>query len=324
MKIAVVIPSYNVKKHILEVLNSIGPEVSLIYVVDDCCPEASGAFVKKNNNDPRVRILTHDVNKGVGGAVKTGYSAAIEDGADIIVKLDGDGQMDPSLIPSLVHLIQIEQADYVKGNRFYSFYDVREMPAVRLFGNAALSFMTKLSSGYWSIFDPTNGFTAIHASVLERLEFANIADRYFFESDMLINLGGIRAVVKDMPMEATYGDEESGLKIKQIIGTFLWKNSTSYFKRIIYGYFLRDFSIASLHLLSGLVLFIFGVIFGLTTWYDAIVTMETAATGSIMLSALTVILGFQLLLSFLSYDIYNEPKDALQRFSRKGTVRNND
>lgn len=170
-RIAVVIPSYRVKKHILEVISGIGNEVERIYVVDDLCPEQSGDFVEAHCDDPRVRIIRHEVNQGVGGAVMSGYRAAIEEGVDIIVKVDGDGQMDPSLIPYFVEPIISGNADYTKGNRFFDLESVRAMPRIRLFGNAVLSFMTKMSSGYWDLFDPTNGYTAIHADVAKHLPF---------------------------------------------------------------------------------------------------------------------------------------------------------
>lgn len=155
--IAVVIPSYKVRHCILAVIGQIGPEVGRIYVVDDCCPDGSGSFVETHCKDERVTVIRHAENQGVGGAVMAGYKASIADGVDIIVKVDGDGQMDPRLIPDLVAPIVAGEADYTKGNRFFNLEEIRAMPKLRLFGNAALSFMTKLSSGYWDLFDPTNG-----------------------------------------------------------------------------------------------------------------------------------------------------------------------
>uniref|UniRef100_UPI00289C9531 glycosyltransferase family 2 protein n=1 Tax=Stutzerimonas kunmingensis TaxID=1211807 RepID=UPI00289C9531 len=234
-KIAVVIPSYKVREHILEVVSAIGPEVERIYVVDDCCPEGSGAFVERNCTDPRVTILRNPENQGVGGAVMTGYRAAIAEGMDVIVKVDGDGQMDPSLIVEFVAPILSGEADYTKGNRFFDLEEIRSMPGMRLFGNAVLSFMTKLSSGYWDLFDPTNGFTAIHRDVAMHLPFARISRRYFFETDMLFRLNTLRAVVVDIPMDAKYGDEVSNLKISKIVGEFLAKHLRNFVKRIFYS-----------------------------------------------------------------------------------------
>lgn len=310
--LAVVIPCYRVRAHVLDVISRIGPEVSQIFAVDDCCPDRSGSHIETLGSDPRVRVLHHDRNKGVGGAVMTGYRAALEAGADVIVKVDGDGQMDPALITTIARPVLDGRADYAKGNRFHSVWNVRKMPGVRLFGNAALSFLTKLSSGYWSIFDPTNGYTAIHATALRQLEFANISERYFFESDMLINLGNIRAVVADVPMEAVYADEKSNLRIGQVFGQFLTKNLRELGKRILYTYFMRDFSLASAQLLTGALMLGFGSLFGAWGWYQSVASGETASTGTVMIAVLPIILGFQLLLSFLGFDMTNEPKVPIQ------------
>ena len=310
--LAVVIPSYRVKAHILDVIARIGPEVAMIFVVDDACPDGSGAFVGEQCRDPRVRVLRHQVNRGVGGAMMTGYRAALDAGADIIVKVDGDGQMDPALIPHIARPVLARQADYAKGNRFHSLWNVRRMPRVRLYGNAALSFMTKLSSGYWGIFDPTNGYTAIHAAALERIEFANVSERYFFETDMLINLGNARAVVADVPMEAVYADEVSNLRIRSELWPFLRTHLRELVKRIFYTYFLRDFSPATLQLLIGAIFLLFGTIYGAAEWYRSVSTGEIASTGTVMIAVLPIILGVQLLLNFLAFDMANEPKVPIQ------------
>lgn len=310
--IAVVIPCFRVTQAILGVLSKIGDEVSMIFVIDDKCPDGSGRMVREQVSDPRVQVIFHAENAGVGGAVMSGYKAALAQGADIVVKVDGDGQMDPALLPRFIRPLVIGVADYAKGNRFYSRHAVRQMPAVRLFGNAALSFFTKLSSGYWSIFDPTNGYTAIHRAALEQLNFDKISKRYFFESDMLVSLGSVRAMVMDIPMEATYGEETSHLKISRVIPEFAAKHTIAMMKRIIYNYFLRDFSFASLCLFFGVILFLFGVVFGGVNWWHSVQTNTSAATGTVMIATVTIILGFQLLLSFLNYDISNEPSVPLQ------------
>ena len=178
--IAVVIPCYKVTRHIEQVIAGIGDEVVSIYVIDDACPDGSGELVANNVNDERVKILFHSENQGVGGAVMTGYRAAIDDGADVIVKIDGDGQMDPTLILDFIDPIISGYADYTKGNRFYDLEVIRKMPLIRLFGNATLSLMAKLSTGYWDLFDPNNGYTAIHAQVASSLPFKKISQRFFF------------------------------------------------------------------------------------------------------------------------------------------------
>lgn len=316
--IAVVIPCFRVRKAILGTLARIGDEVRYIFVVDDACPEQSGRHVEQHNQDSRVTVLHHRTNQGVGGAVISGYRAALEVGADIVVKIDGDGQMDPALLPAFVAPLLSGECDYAKGNRFHSLQGVRSMPRVRFLGNLVLSFVTKMSSGYWRVFDPTNGYTAIHRAALCRLNLETLSRRYFFESDMLVKLGEAGAVVADVPMEAVYGDERSSLRVRDVAFEFLFKHARFFVRRILYNYFFRDFNIASLFLVFGLLLMGFGTVFGAIEWIHSIRTQQPATAGTVMLATLPVILGFQLLLGFLNYDISNEPKRTLQ--SQKGVA----
>ena len=318
-RVAVVIPSYRVCDHILGVIDGIGSEVARIYVVDDCCPDASGNLVERSCKDPRVRVLRNSQNQGVGGAVLVGYRAALEEQADVIVKIDGDGQMDPSLIPDFVRPIAAGDADYAKGNRFYDLEEVRQMPAVRLFGNAALSFMTKLSSGYWNIFDPTNGYTAIHRDVAMRLPFSKISRRYFFESDVLFRLNTLRAVVVDVPVSARYGKEVSNLHISTVAGEFLVKHLRNFAKRVFYNYYLRDMSIASIELPIGLALLLFGLVFGVSHWIDSVRSGIATPPGTVMLSALPLLVGIQLVLAFFNYDISSVPHRPFHGPSRRAS-----
>jgi dolichol-phosphate mannosyltransferase len=313
MRIAVVIPCFKVTDHVIDVIARIGPDVDRIFAVDDACPHNSGDFIAAHVTDPRVVVLRHAINKGVGGAVMTGYLAALKEELDIVVKVDGDGQMDPALIPLFIEPIKSGEADYTKGNRFFSATAVRSMPRMRLLGNAVLSFMTKLSSGYWSIFDPTNGYTAIHTRALAALDLDAVSERYFFETDMLIRLGDLRAVVIDVPMRAVYANEVSGLKIGAIFGEFLGKHLYATLRRTIYLYFMRDFNLASLNLLVGSLLLMFGTLFGIFAWIESISSGVAAATGTVMLSVLPIIVGIQMLLFFFGYDIAAEPKRPVQR-----------
>ena len=311
MKVAVIIPCYKVRAHVMDVLARMPAEITRIYCVDDACPEGSGKLIEDNCKDRRVRVLFHEKNRGVGGAVITGYKAALEEGADVILKIDGDGQMDPALIPVFVRPIEENLCDYAKGNRFYHPEGVKSMPPARLFGNAVLSFLTKLSSGYWHIFDPTNGYTAIHAAVLREIPLDKISRGYFFESDMLFRLNIIRAVVRDIPMRARYGGESSNLSIVKVVPRFLWGHGANFLKRVVYNYFLRDFSVASLELLAGPLLFVFGLFFGLEKWAQSVLMGVTASAGTVMLSALPVLVGIQMMLSFLQYDIQATPREPI-------------
>jgi len=313
----VVIPAYRAAATILPVIEAIGPEIDLVVVVDDACPEGTALSVTNRCCDPRVVALMHDANQGVGGAFLTGMRYAIERGADIIVKIDADGQMDPSQVPALIDPIVSGRADYVKGDRFFFLTYAASMPSARLFGNLALSFMAKLSSGYWTIMDPTNGFFAIHARVAELLDDERIAKRFFFETDLLFHLGLIRAKVVEFPMHASYGDEVSNLRISQQLAPFLAGHLRNTFSRILYRYFFREFSLASIQLVAGAALFGFGLLFGLYHWWSA-PPDQLVPTGTIMIAALTFLIGFQLLLSFLNYDISSSPREPLHPFLGQG------
>lgn len=302
--IAVVIPSYKVKAHVLSVIAQIGPEVSAIYVVDDACPDSSGDYVEAACTDPRVRVIRNAVNLGVGGATLAGMMRAADDGAAVIVKLDGDGQMDPALIPNFVGVILAGEADYAKGNRFFEPEGVAQMPAVRLIGNAALSFMAKFSTGYWHSFDPTNGYFAVHAAIVRLLPTEKIAKRFFFESDLLFRLNVIGARVVDIPMHSLYADEVSNLNPFREIPRFALAHLRNFGKRILYNYFIRNFSLASVELALGTILCLFGVVYGVANWGSR----APATAGTVMLAALPVIIGTQLLLAFLNYDIQSVPR----------------
>lgn len=312
-RIAVVIPSYRVCSHVLSVIAKIGPEVAAIYVVDDACPDGSGELVRRECRDSRVTVLAHDTNQGVGAATLTGMRRATEDGATVVVKIDGDGQMDPALLPRIVRPILEGEADYAKGNRFHDLDQLREMPTVRLIGNAALSFFSKLSSGYWNVFDPTNGYVAIHGDVLMELPRDKIARRYFFESDMLFRLNLARAVVVDVPMTARYRDETSNLRIGEEIPRFLVAHLRNFLKRLFYSYILRDVSIASIYLLLAFLLLPTGVLLGVAGWSWNAAHGVPATAGTVMLAGLPVILGVQFLVAFLAYDTGAVPQRPIHK-----------
>ena len=305
--IAIVVPCYKERDQIIDVLSNIGPIARWIFVVDDACPDNTGDFVEANINDPRVVVSRNKKNMGVGGTTLAGYRQAINAGADIIVKLDGDGQMDPALIPQIIAPIQAGQADYSKGNRLHRADAARGMPFIRLFGNIALTFMSKVSSGYWTIMDPTNGFTAIHARVAKELVDQDIANGYFFESDLLFRLGGLNALVQDVPMQAKYGDEESSLSIRRVFLSFLTGHICNAYRRIFDTYFIRDPGITTLELVFGKLLLLFGIVFGSYHWWRSVETGIPATAGTVILAAVPVILGVQFILAFISSDIRRVP-----------------
>lgn len=308
--IVVVIPAYRAANSILGVLEGIPDYVKNIVVVDDCSPDFTSAMVAKSS-DTRIVLIRHEKNVGVGGAMLTGYAKALELGAEIVVKMDSDGQMNPKYLLHLIAPILLHLADYTKGNRFLQMKHLTKMPLKRFVGNIGLSLLTKMSSGYWNIFDPTNGYTAIHASILPHLEKNEISLQYFFESSMLIELGIMNAVVRDIPIPAVYSGELSSLsEIKSFFG-FPPKLLKGFFRRILIKYFIQDFGIFSLYLIVGLLLLIFGSFFGAYHWYISVVTGVLASTGTIMIAVLPIIFGVLLLIQSVTIDIQNVPQEPL-------------
>ena len=307
-QIWVVIPAYKLTHDVIKLIESIPKIVSKIVVVDDACPNNSGKTIEKLCKDSRVSVLYNERNLGVGGAVKKGYKHALENGATVVVKLDGDGQMDPTEISKLVAPLLNLEADYTKGNRFYSLASLKIMPRNRLIGNAVLSVMSKFSTGYWNIYDPNNGFTAISRNALENLDLNQISDSYFFESDMLFRLYCNRAIVRDIPMRSIYGKEKSNLSISNVTFEFFFKHMRNSIKRFFYAYILRDASVATLELPLGLILLLFGIGNSAITWSESISTGVPSNPGTVMLSGLAILTGTQFVLAFISYDVSNVPR----------------
>ena len=304
--IAVVIPAYRAAPYIAAVIAAIPRLVRHVVVVDDASPDELSGVVR-GLDEPRVRLLRHDVNRGVGAAVLTGYDEAIALGAEIIVKLDADGQMDPAYLLSLVMPIIQGEADYAKGNRFLHPRELRAMPGSRRYGNAGLSFLTKLASGYWPVFDPTNGYTAIHASIVPLLDRDAIARRYFFESSMLLQLSRVRAVVTDVYIPAVYGGAVSSLSPRWALAEFPPRLLGAFVRRVFTQYFVRDFTAASLYIVFGLLLVLFGAIWGTWHYIAASQANVPATTGTVMIAVLPLILGAQLLLQAITIDIQSVP-----------------
>ncbi|PLW92291.1 MAG: glycosyl transferase family 2 [Marinilabiliales bacterium] len=311
-KTAVVIPAYKVSRHIEKVIEGIPGFINFIIVVDDKCPQNSGKIAEELiKKDHRINVVFHEKNGGVGAAVISGYQKAIELGADYIVKMDGDGQMDPEYLDKLLKPLRENKADYCKGNRFKERAYLKNMPRIRLLGNSAMSFMLKVCSGYWNIMDPTNGFTAIRTEMLQRFNFEKLSKRYFFESDMLVHLNIYNGVVKDVPMPAIYGEEESSLKIGNVLLRFPFQLKHRFLKRILYKYFFFDFNMGSVYTLVGVPMFLFGTIFGIYRWIYGVMNDEINSTGTVMLAILPIILGIQFILQAIQIDINSVPKKDL-------------
>jgi glycosyltransferase involved in cell wall biosynthesis len=307
----VIIPCYNVVEQIESVIQNIGSEVTGIVAVNDGSKDETLKILESLKSDKRLYVIQNDSNLGVGGSTKRGFEFAFSHGASIAVKLDGDGQMDPSLISGLVAPIISGQADYVKGNRFINIDQVISMPKIRLFGNIALSFLTKLSSGYWEIFDPNNGFVAISKKAFGLIPTGKVDNRYFFESDMLFRLHLARAVVQDIPMPTKYGTEVSGLNESKAFFEFGYKHHKNFFKRIAIEYYLRDFNLGSIQLPMGLGLSLFGGVYGVVNFLHYHSLGLPTPTGIQIVVAMSVLSGLQLLLSFFAFDISNSPKKPI-------------
>jgi dolichol-phosphate mannosyltransferase len=310
-----IVPCYKVKDHIDRVIARTPSWIEGVVCVDDACPEGSGDHIERNITDPRVRLVRLAKNQGVGGATLAGYAEADRLGGRILVKVDGDDQMDLSYLSQLIAPILLGEADYAKGNRFTSISHLQAMPGVRVLGNAALSFAAKVSTGYWNVFDPTNGFTAIEASVARRVMEKRVSKRFFFETDLLYHLGTLRAVVRDVPMPARYGEEISNIRIGAIVGPFALKHLTNFLQRILGQYFVRDFNVATLELLAGAGLFLFGALYGVH-WLMIREPNQAASAGVVMAAALPVIVGVQLLLQAMNFDVLNVPSRAIHPYLR--------
>ncbi len=309
MIITVVIPCYNVSRHIEDVIKKLPPEVRWIIAVNDQSKDDTEKILARlQEENKKVIFINHEMNQGVGGAMVTGFKRSIELNSDITIKIDGDDQMDSSYIPGLIKPIIDNKADYTKGNRFRDFKALRQMPVLRRFGNLGLSFMIKAASGYWNIFDPNNGFVAINNEMLKTIDINKIHKRYFFESSMLIELYHADAVIQEIPMKARYGNEVSNLSMARTLFGFPPKLLKAFIRRIILKYFLFDFNIASLYLLFGVPLFLLGLIYGVVNYVEYGSSHTPAPTGTVVIPTLLIIMGFQLLLSATSYDISNYPK----------------
>lgn len=221
-QIALIIPCFKVKRHILSVLDGIPDSITQIYLVDDSCPEGTASWVESRVRDGRIKILRHSTNQGVGGTMITGYKAALERGADILVKMDGDGQMDPQYLPALLSPLLLNKADYAKGNRFAQPTELlRHMPLERMIGNFLSSMASKITTGYWRVMDPNNGYTAIRADTLRKLPLEQLNRGFFFETHMLFELKIINARVLDIPIVPIYASESSNMEPWRDVPLFL-------------------------------------------------------------------------------------------------------
>jgi dolichol-phosphate mannosyltransferase len=276
-RLAVVIPSFRAAATIGAVLRAIGPEVQHIYVVDDGCPDSTGERALEDVADPRIALIRNPRNFGVGGAMKRGYARALADGAEIVVKLDADGQMDPRHIPRLIAPILEGWADYSKGNRFApdrlmppgsAPRALKAMPPLRRAGNMALSVLHRAATGYWRIGDPANGYTAVHAGALERIGIEALADCFFFETDMLFRLNLVDAVVADVPLPACYPGSGSSLRLCRVAPRFAVMTVSRLVRRLRAKYFSGRWNLGSVKLAAAAAMIAAAAGFAAWRWLD--------------------------------------------------------
>lgn len=317
LSIAVVIPCYNVQAHITEVVKTLPDYVKHIILVNDASTDNTPQRVEQlkvecQNDHQQYHVIHLPVNQGVGGAVLAGFEKALTLGVHIIVKMDGDGQMDPNNIPVLIEPLINGKADYTKGNRLLNALSLANMPMVRRLGNAVLSFLTKISSGYWNIVDPVNGYIAIRREALELLPFDMIHKRFFFESSMLIALRIIRAVVLDVPMDARYGIEKSNIRLMRVMIEFPYQLAKGFFRRIWLTKILHSLTIEAILGICGLGLVFLSMVYGLIKGWQAFKSDQISLTAGVLLAvALPMFLGFQMLMNAALLDIQSVPNTPL-------------
>lgn len=322
-RIAVVIPSFRAAGTIGGVLRAIGGEVRHIYVIDDGCPDATGERALRDNSDPRVVVLHNKRNLGVGGAMKRGYARALADGAEIVVKLDADGQMDPLHLPRLIAPILEGRADYAKGNRFAparlmpsgsSPSALKAMPPARRAGNMAFSVLHKAATGYWRIGDPANGYTAIHARALERIGLDALANCFFFETDMLFRLNLVDAVVADVPLPACYPGSGSSLSLRRVAPRFAVMTASRLVRRLRSKYFTGEWNPGSVRLAAGMAMIASSA--GLAGWRWLAVA-KGAGLGASAAALACLALGLALL---AAAGLYDARRTACQPLSSRGST----
>ena len=281
--------------------------VDKIIVVDDCSTDDTFGIASASL-DPRVIVMRTAHNGGIGEAMCLGYQKALDLGGQVLVKMDGDGQMEPEHLALLLDGLIEKGYDYAKGNRFLHSEAIHQMPAIRIIGNIVLTFLTKAASGYWHIFDPQNGYTAIRADALRSIALEKLDRRFFFENDVLVHLNIQNFRVIDIPMPARYGDEVSHVSISKTLLSFPPLLIRRFIRRVFQKYILRNFSPVALFLLLGLPIFAWGVLFGAYLWVHSMVTGTPTPTGGIMLSLVPIVLGFQLTLQAIVLDIQETPR----------------
>lgn len=307
LRVAAVIPAHNEANHIGEVLAGLPDTIDYAIVVDDGSTDSTGDIARGYASE-RIEVVSNPTNVGVGGSRAIGFTRILEqDRADVIVTIDGDGQMDTDHLSALIEPVASGGYDFAKGNRFFSSSSFEGMPRERVFGNIVLTFLTKLATGYWSIFDPQNGYTAMRSETARRIDFSTVSVGYAYENDILARLGLMRAKVKDVDIPAVYGQEVSSVRIGPAVSSILSVLRHALWKRFWLTYVIRSFSPVALFVFFGAPLLIFSLLFGSWAVLSAIGPAEVSAANAV-LTSLTFTTGFTMLLAAMVIDVLNEPR----------------
>jgi glycosyltransferase involved in cell wall biosynthesis len=304
--IGVILPAHNEAAHIGDVVAGLPRWVQHVIVVDDRSTDDTCAVVE-GLGDSRVTLVKHETNTGVGGAMVSGYKRGIELGCDILVKMDADGQMDVGDLPRLIAPLAKGDAEYTKGNRFYVVNANRDMPHHRKYGSVVLTFMTKMASGYWHVFDSQCGFTAVRSGMLKMIDLDRIAKDYFFENDMLIWLNLIDARTVDVPIRTLYGSEVSGVSIGRVMWSFPPRLIRAWFFRTVRKYLFLDFGAIGALGFFGFLFTLFGAAYGTYRLVEANLSGVPTTTGTVMVALLPLIVGIQSLLQAFGMEVAASP-----------------
>lgn len=306
--IGVVVPAYNEEKLIGRVLETIPPFVDKVIVVDDASTDGTGEVVRRYmQKDKRIEMIRHDANQGVGAAIATGYKRAVELGLQVVAVMAGDGQMDPADLPALVGPVARGELDYAKGNRLFSGESWRMIPHTRYLGNALLSLLTKIASGYWHVADSQTGYTAISLETLKKLDLDKIYKRYGVPNDLLVKLNCVNARVRDIPVRPIYNiGERSGIRFSRVIPALLLLLFKGFMYRMVRKYVILDFHPLIFFYTLGLILTPVGTLLGLYLFIIRVMGEGVAVTSALFASFL-VITGLQLLFFAMWFDMeYNK------------------
>lgn len=309
LRVAAILPCYNEEKLIAKTVNTLPDFVDFIIAVDDQSKDHTWKIIKDlAKKNKRVVPIQNEVNQGIGGAYIHGFNVAQEKNADLIFTMAGDAQCNQNYMPNMIDTLLDENLDYVKANRFVHLEELKQMPTFRRVGNTVITILTKFSSGYYSIFDSQNGYGVFKRKTIEKLPFEHIGRRYDYENTLLIALAIMGAKIKDEPVPAIYGDEQSTIPVFKTTMRALnvvWKG---FWRRIYHKYVLINFHPIALFIFGGLLLGSLGFLFGLYLVIAKLAADVTPSSGTVMLAVLPIILGFQLLLSAVTMDMNNEGK----------------